>query len=196
MENYPKYGCPFEAGEFFHIYNSAVGKEKLFISTENYRYFLDRFHFYTHEMLSIYSFCLMSNHFHFLVKVQESVNHNSVSKQLRNFFISYSKSFNKEQRRRGSLFNKHLKRVKIEDDNQLIWTIYYIHRNPFHHKITSNYKEYPWSSYQIILSDKSTKLKRTDVLNLFSDNEQFVKFHERNIAEDILNKKVDRIEPF
>ena len=196
MEDYPKYGCPFEAGEYYHIYNSAVGKEKLFNSVDNYRFFLDQFHFYTREILSVYSFCLMGNHFHLLVKIQESINHHSVSKQLRDFFISYSKSFNKEQHRRGSLFNKHLKRVKIENNNQLIWTIYYIHRNPVHHKITSNYKEYPWSSYQIFLSDKNTKISRAEVLDLFSDREQFVEFHERNIAEDILNKKIDPVEPY
>lgn len=195
MEHYPKYSCPFETEEFYHIYNSAVGKEKLFTSSDNYRFFLDRFHFYTREVLSVYSFCLIRNHFHFLVKVHESVDHRSVSEQLRKFLISYSKAFNKEQHRRGSLFNKHLKRVKIDNDEQLIWTLYYIHRNPVHHKLTSNYKGFKWSSYQIFLADKSTKLMRDEVLDLFSGVNEFVKFHERNIEEDVLNKKINFWEP-
>lgn len=194
MENYPKYGKPFEPGQFYHIYNSAVGKEKLFSSGDNYKFFLDRFHFYTREVLSVYSYCLLGNHFHFLIKIVDSTDNNEASEQLRKFFISYSKSYNKQESRRGSLFNRHLKRVKIETDQQLIWTLYYIHRNPVHHKITADYKHYQWSSYRILLSDKQTKLKREEVWNLFSDVKGLVKFHDRNIEVDVLNKKIHLLE--
>ncbi len=191
MENYPKYGCPFEAGEFYHIYNSAVGSEKLFVSAENYRFFLDRFHFYTKDILSIYAYCLLSNHFHFLIKIQESSDNKTIAEQLRKFFISYAKSFNKNRLRRGALFEKHLKRVKINSEEQLLWTIYYIHRNPVHHRISSDYKRYKWSSYRSLISDKKTKLERLEALNAFSGAEEFVKFHQRNIEEDILNQKIN-----
>lgn len=195
MENYPKYGKPFEPGEFYHIYNSAVGKEKLFSSADNCKFFLDRFHFYTQKVMSVYSFCLLSNHFHFLVKIDDSIGKIRASEQLRKFFISYSKSYNKQESRRGSLFNRHLKRVKIETDEQLNWTLYYIHRNPVHHKITADYRNYRWSSYRLLLSEKPTKLKRDEVLDLFSGIEGYVKFHERNIEVDVLNKKVHFLEP-
>lgn len=194
MEEYPKYSIPFEAGEFYHIYNSAVGKERLFISKDNYRFFLDRFHFFTRDVISLYSFCLLANHFHFLIKISDTIDHNSVSEQLRKFFISYSKAFNKENHRRGTLFNKHLKRVKINSDEQLLWTIYYIHRNPVHHKITMNYTDYEWSSYHIFLSNQSTKLKRDEVIGLFRNPKQFISFHSKNLAEDILNRKIHLIE--
>lgn len=92
MENHPKYSSPFEPGEFYHIYNSAVGKEMLFSSEDNYRFFLDRFHYYTRDISSVYSFCLLNNHFHFLVKFYESTENSEVSEQLRKFFISYAKS--------------------------------------------------------------------------------------------------------
>lgn len=194
MNNYPKYGKPFEPGELYHIYNSAVGKEKLFSTDDNYKFFLDRFYFYTREILSTYSFCLLGNHFHFLIKFHSSTDHNMASDQLRKFFISYAKSFNKQEFRKGSLFNKHLKRVKIETNQQLIWTVYYIHRNPVHHKITTSYKKYRWSSYRILCSDKPTKLNRKKILDLFSGIEGFVEFHNRNIKEDILNKKIHFLE--
>lgn len=194
MENYSKYGYPFESGQLYHIYNSAVGKEKLFSSGDNYKFFLDRFHFYTREVLSVDSFCLLDNHFHFLIKIDDSVDKNKASEQLRKFFISYSKSYNKQESRRGSLFNRHLKRVKIETDEQLTWTLYYIHRNPLHHKITADYKNYRWSSYRVLVSKKPTKLKRDLVLDLFSGIEGFVKFHDRNIEWDVLNKKIHLLE--
>jgi REP element-mobilizing transposase RayT len=188
--NYSKYGAPFDPGEFYHIYNKAVRNDTLFYDERNYRYFLNKFHLYTREVLSVYSFCLLNNHFHFLIKIDENINSQTVSEQLRKFFISYSKSFNKQQNRKGTLFEKHLKRVRIDSEEQLLWTIYYIHRNPVHHGITQNYQRYRWSSYPVILSKKETNLKRKEVLSLFSGKEEFIEFHQRNIREDVLSKKI------
>ena len=188
--DYSKYGAPFEPGEFYHIYNKAVRNDQLFYDGENYRYFLSKFHLYTREVLSAYSFCLLNNHFHFLIKINENINSKTVSEQLRKFFISYSKSFNKQQNRKGTLFEKHLKRVKIESEEQLLWTIYYIHRNPAHHFVTDNYQRYRWSSYPVILSEKETNLRRKEVLSLFSGKEKFIEFHQRNIHEDVLRKRI------
>lgn len=188
--DYSKYGVPFESGEFYHIYNKAVRNDKLFYDEDNYRYFLKRFHNYTKEVLSVYTFCLMDNHFHFLVKIDKKSKTADVSEQLRKFFISYSKAFNKQQYRKGTLFEKHLKRIKMNSEEQMLWTIYYIHRNPVHHRITQNYERFRWSSYPVILSEKETNLKRKEVLSLFSGKEEFIDFHQRNIREDVLSKKI------
>lgn len=157
--DYSKYGAPFETSHFYHLYNKAVRNDKLFYDEENYRYFLNKFHLYTKIVLSVYSFCLLNNHFHFLIKIDENINSGTVSEQLRKFFISYSKSFNKQQNRKGTLFEKHLKRVRINSEEQLLWTIYYIHRNPVHHRITLNYERFRWSSYPVILSEKRNKFE-------------------------------------
>lgn len=190
QRDYSKYGAPFELGEFYHIYNKAVRNDELFYDEGNYRYFLNKFYLYTREVLSVYTFCLLNNHFHFLIKIDENTKSETVSEQLRKFFISYSKSFNKQQNRKGTLFEKHLKRVRINSEEQLLWTIYYIHRNPVHHFITENYERYRWSSYPIILSKKETNLQRKLVLSLFSGKEEFIEFHQRNIREDVLRKKI------
>jgi REP element-mobilizing transposase RayT len=168
MMTYPKYGKPFEPGKFYHIYNCAVGMEKLFVRSDNYRYFLEKFQFYTKNILKVYAYCLIPNHFHFLIKVNDDADRKIVSNQFRKFFISYSKSFNLQQSRSGTLFSKHLKRVEISSDSQLVWTVYYIHRNPVHHFITRDYKKYIWSSYSAILSSKPTRVERDDFLKIFN----------------------------
>lgn len=188
--DYSKYRAPFEKSHFYHLYNKAVRKDKLFYDEENYRYFLNKFHFYNREVFSVYAFCLLKNHFHFLIKIDENTNSETVSEQLRKFFISYSKSFNKQQNRKGTLFEKHLKRVRINSEEQLLWTIYYIHRNPIHHGISTNHERFKWSSYPVILSEKKTNLKRKEVLRLFSGKEEFIDFHQRNIREDVLRKRI------
>jgi putative transposase len=53
---------------FYHIYNRACGFEKLFLSDSNFRFFLERFADDLKGYVSLYAYCLMPNHFHFLVK--------------------------------------------------------------------------------------------------------------------------------
>lgn len=162
----------------------------LFFQEDNFIYFLKRFRTYTKDVASVYSYCLLNNHFHFLIKIHENANPDLVTEQLRRFFISYSKALNNHQNRKGTLFERHLKRLKIRSDEQLLWTIYYIHHNPVHHNVTMNYQKYRWSSYPVILSKKETSLKREKVLELFSGVDNFVGFHERNIEEDVLIKRI------
>jgi REP element-mobilizing transposase RayT len=59
-----------EAGRHYHIYNRGNNSERIFYKDENYRYFLKKFDYYLSNFLEVYAFCLMPNHFHFLVKVK------------------------------------------------------------------------------------------------------------------------------
>ncbi len=61
---------PFEPGKYYHIYNRANGFEKLFLSDENYRYFLRQYVKYIEPVAITYAWCLLPNHFHFLIKIR------------------------------------------------------------------------------------------------------------------------------
>jgi|SRR6056297_30543 len=178
-----KYNAPFEPGNFFHVYNHAIGSELLFREGENYLFFLQKFSRFLDPYVSLYSYCLLPNHFHLLIKVSSKFSSREVSEQFRKFLISYSKAFNKYFARRGTLFERHLKRVHVTSDEYLIWLIFYLHRNPVHHRYSTDFRTYPWSSYQSLLSNKNTDLKRAEILDLFSGKNEFISFHERNISD-------------
>lgn len=55
----------------YHIYNRANGSEKLFLSDENYRYFLKKYNEYVSPIVDTFCYCLMSNPFHFLIRVKK-----------------------------------------------------------------------------------------------------------------------------
>ncbi|WP_147303523.1 transposase [Rhodohalobacter sp. SW132] len=179
------YNFPFEANEIYHVYNKAVGKEKLFYGEDNYRFFLQKFSQYLSDSAHVYTYCLIPNHFHFLIRVAPTSSPNLISEKFRRFLISYSKSINKQQERSGSLFNKHLKRVKIDHMEQLIWIVYYIHRNPLHHGITKDFKTYKWSSFKALVSNKYTELKRQELYEWFDGKKHFLQFHEENQVLDL-----------
>jgi putative transposase len=170
---------PFYPNNFYHIYNRGNNKDKLFYKNENYSYFLNKFNFYLSECLNVYAYCLLPNHFHFLVSIREIENITEIiSEQFRKLFLSYSKAINKQEKRNGSLFQKHYKRKLIDNDNYLIQVIYYIHSNSQHHKIINDFKDYPYSSYKSFLSIKPTKLKKEEVIKWFGSKKNFIKYHE------------------
>ncbi|MBN2730712.1 MAG: hypothetical protein JXR53_15915, partial [Bacteroidales bacterium] len=60
----------FESGNYYHVYNRAIGGEKLFLEKENYEYFLFKWQEFINPIADIYAYCLMPNHFHFLLKLK------------------------------------------------------------------------------------------------------------------------------
>ena len=108
-----------------------------------------------------------------------------ISNQFRLFFMSYSKSINKQTGRRGSLFREIFKRKEINTLLYLQQTVVYIHRNPVHHGLDTNFTNYRWSSYDRVLKEKVTKLKRDEVLEWFEDKDNYRYVHCCNVEDDI-----------
>ena len=61
---------PLEPDKMYHIYNHANGNDNLFYSDENYFYFLKRYSELLSPIVDTYAYCLMPNHFHWLVKIK------------------------------------------------------------------------------------------------------------------------------
>jgi len=193
----PKNVDKFSPGHFYHIYNRTNSKEKLFTEVRNYHFFLKKFDEYLEPVLKTHAYCLMGNHFHFLVEILEEDllfqfvggedmgldSHKVVTAQFRKFFITYSKAFNKQEDRIGSLFQRPFKRVLISSDEKYSQTIFYIHANPELHKIVDDFRSYEWSSYQTILSSQPTRMPRSQILDWFGGSTEFIKFHEENIGD-------------
>lgn len=93
-------------------------------------------------------------------------------------FNAYSKSINKTYNRTGSLFQEHLNRIKIDNENYLKQLVVYIHLNPVKHKLSADFKKYFHSSYRSYLSDKDSAIEREYILNLFGDKENFIVYHD------------------
>jgi hypothetical protein len=52
-----------------------------------------------------------------------------------------------------------------------------------HHAICEHPLNYPWSSYITCVSEKKTKLKRTEVIAFFNDLENFKYVHQLKIND-------------
>src|SRR5690625_3170448 len=90
---------------FYHIFNRGNNKQPIFLEDANYFYFLKLVKKHILPIADIYSYCLLNNHFHLLVKIKEECEKNP-SQSFSNLFNAYSKAFNKRYKRTGSLDRK------------------------------------------------------------------------------------------
>ena len=160
---------------FFHIFNRGNNKQPIFLEDDNYRYFLKLTERHILPVADIYCYCLLKNHFHFLVRIKEK--NENPSQAFSNLFNAYSKAFNKKYNRTGSLFQRPFKRKRISEEKYLRQLVLYIHLNPENHGITADFENYRYSSFPSILSDKPTNLKRREVIELFDNIENFKFVH-------------------
>jgi REP element-mobilizing transposase RayT len=106
-----------EKDYYYHIYNRGINADIIFANEANKVYFLELYKKYLTEKVSTLAYCLLSNHFHFLIRVEKEPK--DVTQAFSNLFNAYAKAFNKQQNRTGSLFEKHFKRIRLDSEEYL-----------------------------------------------------------------------------
>ena len=188
----------FAPGAIFHIYNRGNNKEKIFFDEQDYRAFLFRLGLclgFTEGELNkekfiaipysririteanknnfkLLAFCLMPNHFHFLIKQDGDV---PISKLISKLCTSYAMYINKKHKRVGHLFQDQFKAVLIENNPQLMWISAYIHMNAVKDKIVKHPSEYKWSSYNDFVGKRNLLIVNKEFLiGTFGDVNNFI----------------------
>ncbi|PST84001.1 hypothetical protein C7T94_04490 [Pedobacter yulinensis] len=184
------YHTRFEPGGFYHIYNRAIDRKPLFKRDENFRFFLSRMQKYLSPVLEIHAYCLLTNHFHLLVKIRtqfppklrsgEADVHLIVTQHLQRFFQSYAMAFNRQENRIGSLFQQPFKRAHITSDVYMTWLVFYIHSNAQKHAMVDDFKKWKWSSYRGFVEQKGPK-RRREIIACFGSREAFFQFHNQQL---------------
>lgn len=191
--------------EIYHIFNRGVEKRQIFMNSRDYGRAIETFRFYqysnpsvkyskflalntslkkaflenltTHpKLVEIIAYCLMPNHFHFLL---QQINENGISKFIANFTNSYTKYFNTKYERVGNLVQGPFKAVHIEKNEQLLHVNRYIHLNPVTAFLIKpeQLRNYKWSSYRGYLDSSGLAANSAVVLGQFKtvvDYERFV----------------------
>ena len=63
----------FEKDHIYHIYNQGNNRQQIFFDRENYLFFLQKMNDYLLPYCDIMAWCLMPNHFHWMVYVREII---------------------------------------------------------------------------------------------------------------------------
>ncbi len=172
-----------QPGKYYHAYNRGINRENVFFEARNYLYFLDLYAKYIEPIANTFAYCLMRNHFHLLMRIKtfevsETSKVLDPTQQFSNLFNAYAKAINKAYGRTGSLFEGRFGRIEVTSRVYFANLVTYIHRNPQKHGFVDDFREYPYSSYPGILSDKPTRLNRSDVIEWFGGPDAFRAAHQ------------------
>lgn len=192
----------FRAGHCYHIYNRGNHKEEIFLDDQDFLNFFKRLNFclfgksaagvsgrlrittVPFGAFDILSYCLMPNHFHFLIRQNLNL---GIDRLISRTCTSYVKYFNNKYDRVGNLFQDAFKAKLVYDDSYLTYLTAYIHNNP------SNPLEYAYSSFKDYLGERSDRLCSKDfILSMFQNNSQEYKKFVLNFSA----KDQDKIQPF
>jgi putative transposase len=189
------YHIPLLPGETYHVFSHVVGSEQLFRCRNNYEVFLQRYYKHIMPVAETFTWNLLPNHFHFLIRVlpEEKLSKYYVGKkgsapdidklpdfvmqQFSNWLNSYAKTYNLIYQRRGALFVDYLKRVAIASDHQFTATVLYVNNNAQHHGICKNFEEWEWCGYHELVGTMPTMLLRNEVLDWFGGLARFKRLH-------------------
>ena len=195
------YWQQFEEGCYYHIYNHAAGEKNIFNSQEDYNDFLTKHYKYLSFVFDTIAYCLMPNHFHFVVKVKsqevilkqtskeisktitsfhngECALNDLVTDQYRRYLSSFALAYNFRNNHRGQLFLKRFKRVSVDEEYRLKYLICYVHHNPIHHGFAKEYNSWSYSSYGL-LTQKLVDSQLSDTVNLhFDGSDDFISVHQ------------------
>ena len=102
----------FEKGQLYHVYNRGNNKQPIFFRDENYLYFLRKIRKLVLPNCELLAYCLMPNHFHFLMYADERTvavddkGRNVFSEAIRKLLSQYTKAVNIQENRTSSLFQQ------------------------------------------------------------------------------------------
>lgn len=192
---------PLAKDQVYHIYNQGVAKASVFKNKSDFSRLIRTFTYYRHlnppvrlsqvqrwltkfkeipikpgapKLVDIYSYCLMPNHFHLLVK---QLTENGISIFIRRSINSYTRYFNTRHQRVGPLFKGPFKVVRIATDEQLVHVSRYIHLNPLVSFLVRELADYSWSSYPAYLDlRKDTLCYKEKILSHFRSPQDYQKF--------------------
>jgi len=125
----------FEKGQLYHIFNQGNNKQKIFFERDNYLFFLRKIRTYILPYADIFAWCLMPNHFHLMVLVNEvsvgvassdtdAVRQRTINDSIGIMLRSYTNAINKQQKRSGKLFREQTKAECISCTNGVTPSFY------------------------------------------------------------------------
>lgn len=177
-------------GEYYHVYNRGVEKRTIFTDARDHQRFLEIIGYYLDpeplisfsqrhriqhrvldlhqqqarpetELVQIVAYCLMPNHFHFLVRVNVEFGLNNWIRLVLN---SYTRSYNVRWNRVGPLLQGPYKLVHVASNEQLLHLSRYIHLNPVIAQLAPSSSDWQWSSMKQYLGQENKTWLRSDII--------------------------------
>jgi REP element-mobilizing transposase RayT len=173
---------------YYHVMNRGRGRQDIFHNEQYFEMFLQTLG-EAHQRfgVEVLSYCLMSNHYHLLLKTPEA----NLGRVMRHVNGLYTQRYNRLRKTDGSLFRGRYKAICVEEDSYQLQLSRYIHRNPIEAGLVASLEDYPWSSYPNYISKIASPkwLYRKEIYeqlgSITKQQEKYQTFVELGVEEEI-----------
>jgi len=188
----PRYARKVSESNIYHIMIRGNERKNIFNDFDDKLRFIDTLkRMKEKNEYELYTYCLMDNHVHLLMKELKDPIHRSMKR----IQVSYSYYFNKKYQRIGHLFQDRYKSEVIATDEYLLECARYIHNNPVKAEIVNAVTEYQWSSFKdfIGLNNNTNRIVEIDmILGIYSTNRekailQFIEYTNQNCDKKFID---------
>lgn len=142
-------------GHIYHVLNRGNDKKKIFHTNGDYAIFINLIERAKGLFpVKIYAYCLMPNHYHFVMSSDKAIN---ISKFVHWLATSHAHRYHKYYGTTGHIWEGRYKSFMVQQDSYLLMVLRYVEANPVRGGLVISAKDWEWSSLRqrIKLSDKS-----------------------------------------
>ncbi len=178
----------FEKNNYYHIFNRGCNKDIIFFNEGNYLYLVRKMKkTYKKFGVNIIAYCLIPDHYHFLVQQKSEI---PLSDWIKTLFIGYTQAVNIQQKRKGTLFEGRAKHLLIDKDNYLIHLMRYVHYNPVAAGLVAKPEDWKYSNYPECIGERNGEMYDKEfILESFGSQEEYRKFMtEYEINKEMIKK--------
>ena len=153
----------FLPNQYYHVYNRGANRADIFRNDKDYVFLLKQVKEHLEEYaITVIAYCLMSNHYHFLLRQNAEAKINDFMQKV--FFI-YSSSFNTIHNRSGTLLEGPFRAIWVDKIEYALHVCRYIHRNPLEAKMVIRPEQWHYSNYQEFIGMRNGTLVDRDFVN-------------------------------
>lgn len=165
----------WQVGGYCHLYNRGARQLFIFREPENYLYLLRRAkHYLAETSVTLITYCLMPNHYHFLLRQDGAEPAGAFVQKL---FNSYSKAYNKMYGHTGTLFERRYLAKPVTEQTHLRHLCRYIHANPVKDGFVTEPLDWPYSNYAEWVGQRSGSLvDQAFITEYFGTPERYLVF--------------------
>lgn len=156
MPRAPRY---YVDGAFYHVYARITRGEHIFADGDEASRFVDVLHdVKRRDGLTIFAWCLMTNHYHLAVRTSTV----PLWRSMRLIQWRFAREYNQRHQQRGPCWQDRYQMKMITEQSYLIQLIAYIHLNPVLAGAVNDPSRYRWSGHRELLRSSEGALVDVD----------------------------------
>lgn len=181
-------------GFIYHVINRSNNKQKVFHKDQDFKVFIKLMEkAKEHYPINIFAYCLMPNHFHFVL-IPSLPNH--LGKWMHWLMTTHARRYHYYYNTSGHIWQGRFKSFIIQNDEHLLTVLRYVERNPVRARHVFSARDWLWSSHRERIGIELEKIIDNIPIKLPSDWRKYVDEPLTGKELEKLRQSVNRQSPF